>query len=75
MHHFNHMSACFTNKNNDLSGAVKPATKIKIRLCVTAQYACIRPVHASLLSPKTDAAAFLFDQETLRSSFTQLSLC
>lgn len=29
--------------NNDLSGAVKPATKIKIRLYVTAQCDCIFP--------------------------------
>ncbi len=44
--------------NNDLSGAVRPATKIKIRFYVTAQYACIFPVLTSLPSLKTDAVWF-----------------
>lgn len=50
--------------NNDLSGAVKPATKIKIPLYVTAQYACVFPVLTSSLSLKTDAVWFVWFRNT-----------
>lgn len=45
--------------NNDLSGAVEPATKIKMRSYVTAQYD-----YSSSLCLQTDVAWFLFELET-----------